>query len=200
MYSVLVCNQKGGPGKSLVADEVTFAMERCGDPVSFCDLDEQGGTIHETCKVEGAVAEIIDTPGALQRDIKGWMEDADIIVIPFRPTSRDIPPLLRMMEIAEVNAKGKPVLYVMNAWNRYKVSKQFEDWLREQTADMKDFHMIVVPQSEQFVQASALGISVVEHAPRSSAAAAIKQVTNWIRSRMGLKPEPVMPAEGRTKP
>lgn len=35
-------------GKSLVADELAFSFERSGIPVSFYDLDAQGGTLHRT--------------------------------------------------------------------------------------------------------------------------------------------------------
>ena len=48
MKTILVCNQKGGVGKSLVADEIAFSFERSGIPVSFYDLDTQGGTLHKT--------------------------------------------------------------------------------------------------------------------------------------------------------
>lgn len=106
MKSVLVCNQKGGVGKSLIADELAFAMDRCGTPYSFVDLDDQGGTIHRTKETEGAEVQIVDTPGALKKDIVGWMEAADIILIPFRPTSREIPPLERMIEIADTHARA----------------------------------------------------------------------------------------------
>ena len=46
MKTILVCNQKGGVGKSLCADEIAFSFERSGIPVSFYDLDTQGGTLH----------------------------------------------------------------------------------------------------------------------------------------------------------
>ena len=46
MVNILVCNQKGGVGKSLIADELAFSFERSGVPVSFIDLDAQGGTVH----------------------------------------------------------------------------------------------------------------------------------------------------------
>ena len=39
MKNILVCNQKGGVGKSLIADELAFSFERSGIPVSFFDLD-----------------------------------------------------------------------------------------------------------------------------------------------------------------
>lgn len=41
MKTILVCNQKGGVGKSLVADEIAFSFERSGIPVSFYDCFSQ---------------------------------------------------------------------------------------------------------------------------------------------------------------
>lgn len=196
MKNVLVCNQKGGVGKSLIADELAFAMDRCGTPYSFCDLDDQGGTIHQTKETPGAEVLIIDTPGALQKDIIEWMRQADIIVIPFRPTSREIPPLQRMMAIADQHAKDKPVLYVMNAWNRYKASQDFHEWLKQEQRNRRtSMQILMVPQSEMFVQAAAQEISVVERDPRCTASTSIKQVSNWVRSMLGLIPEQIMPVE-----
>ena len=196
MKNILVCNQKGGVGKSLIADELVFAMQRCGTACSFWDLDSQGGTIHKTENVPGAEVQVIDTPGALQKDVVKWMEAADVVVIPFRPTSRDIPPLLRMMAITDAHAKGKPVLYVMNAWNRYRASRDFQDWFTEQTADLKDFQLRIIPQSELFVQAAVADKSVVDYAPNSQASDAIRQVTNWVRRELGLRPEQIRHMEG----
>ena len=66
MKTILVCNQKSGVGKSLVADEIAFSFERSGIPVSFYDLDAQGGTLHQTNEVKDAEVAVVDTPGALQ--------------------------------------------------------------------------------------------------------------------------------------
>lgn len=54
MKTILACNQKGGVGKSLVADEIAFSFERSGIPMSFYDLDTQGGTLHKTHEADGA--------------------------------------------------------------------------------------------------------------------------------------------------
>ena len=73
MKTILVCNQKGGVGKSLVADEIAFSFERSGIPTSFYDLDAQGGTLHKTREVDGAEVAVVDTPGALQEALSEWL-------------------------------------------------------------------------------------------------------------------------------
>lgn len=108
MKTILVCNQKGGVGKSLVADEIAFSFERSGIPVSFYDLDTQGGTLHKT-------------------------HEADVVVIPTRTTSRDIEPLMRMRKTVFKNGYAK-IVYVMNGWNRFKAARatrELVDTVRE---------------------------------------------------------------------
>ena len=115
MKTILVCNQKGGVGKSLVADEIAFSFERSGIPVSFYDLDTQGGTLHETHEADGAQVAVVDTPGALQEGLADWLKEADVVVIPTRTTSRDIEPLMRMRKAVFKNSRAK-IVYVMNGW------------------------------------------------------------------------------------
>ena len=122
MKTILVCNQKGGVGKSLCADEIAFSFERSGIPVSFYDLDTQGGTLHKTHEAEGAQVAVVDTPGALQEGLADWLREADVVVIPTRTTSRDIEPLMRMRKAVFKNGRAKSV-YVMNGWNRFKAAK-----------------------------------------------------------------------------
>lgn len=74
MKTILVCNQKGGVGKSLVADEIAFSFERSGIPVSFYDLDAQGGTLHKTNEADGAQVAVVDTPGGAPGGAVGLVE------------------------------------------------------------------------------------------------------------------------------
>ena len=63
MKTSSVCNQKRGVGEFLVADEIAFSFEQSGIPMSFYDLDVQGGTLHRTHEVNGAEVAVVDTPG-----------------------------------------------------------------------------------------------------------------------------------------
>lgn len=151
MKTILVCNQKGGVGKSLVADEIAFSFERSGIPVSFYDLDAQGGTLHRTREADGAQVAVVDTPGALQEALSEWLKEADVVVIPTRTTSRDIEPLMRMRKAVFKHSRAK-IVYVMNGWNRFKASRDFMEWFEGLAGDQT---VVTLPQSEAFVQAGA---------------------------------------------
>ena len=189
MYNILVCNQKGGVGKSLIADELAFSFERSGIPLNFYDLDSQGGTIHRSQKSDDAQVGIVDTPGALQPALKDWIGAADLIIIPTRTTSRDIAPMWRMKEAVEKAGKLDKAMFVLNGWNRYRASSDFLSWIRGTCgSDAKVFRL---PQSEKFVQAGAAGTSVVAHAKGGPAVAATLELCNAVRELGGFPSETV---------
>ena len=183
--TILVCNQKGGVGKSLIADELAFSFERTNTPLNFYDLDDQGGTIHKTHKTDNAEVTVVDTPGALQPALKEWLKGADLAIVPTRTTSRDIEPLIRMQEAIAVNAKC-PVIYVLNGWNRFKASRDFMAWFIEQDGPQM---IAKLPQSELFVQAGADGVSIVQFKKSSKAAGATLDLVNMIRQMIGMQKE-----------
>lgn len=41
MYTILMLNQKGGVGKTTIADELSFALERRGKTVAFVTTDRR---------------------------------------------------------------------------------------------------------------------------------------------------------------
>lgn len=186
MVTILVCNQKGGVGKSLIADELAFSFERSGVPLSFIDLDAQGGTVHQTAQREDAQVSIIDTPGALQSAMKDWLAAADLVIIPTKTTSRDIEPLQRMQKAIQTAGKSGQVLYVLNGWNRWRASSDFLEWFRGTSGEAP---ILKLPQSEQFVQASAGGVSVVDYAKHGPAVRATLELCNKARKMAGFKPE-----------
>lgn len=184
MKTILICNQKGGVGKSLIADELVFSFERTGIAVAFYDLDGQGGTIHQTNKPEHAEVAIIDTPGALQEALQDWLHEADMVVIPTRTTSRDIDTLMRMRKVVHKNCTA-PVLYVMNGWNRWKAAKDFLEWFNT----LGEQQIVILPQSEVFVKAAADERSVIEYAPKSKVAKATLAMVNVVREMIGFDKE-----------
>lgn len=74
MKNILVINRKGGVGKTLVSDELAFALDAKKVPYNFYDLDGQGGTLHEPAEMDGAEISIVDIPGSLQGEMGEWYQ------------------------------------------------------------------------------------------------------------------------------
>lgn len=182
MKNILIVNQKGGVGKSTLADLLVWEFEKSEIPCSFYDLDGQGGVVHETFENLKAKVAIIDTPGALQKDMRAWIKEADMIIVPTKATMMDVRPLQRMMEL--VKDAECPVLFVEMMWNRFTTAASFEKWLQEEK-DGK-YQILRIPQSEQFTQAAAVGCSVIDYASRSSAAEASIADADYIKKKINL--------------
>ena len=184
MKSVLICNQKGGVGKTVIADEIAFALDRANVSYSFYDLDGQGGCIHEQHESDEAKFCVVDTAGALQPDMLNWMKSADVIIIPTRMTSRDIPPLQTMLELVQNKEVKAKTIVVLNGWNRFTATHDFEEWFKEEYPQL---NTVTVPQSEIFTQSALAGKSVVEFKPHSMAAEQIKLLTGLVKYELGIK-------------
>lgn len=183
MKTLLVCNQKGGVGKTLISDELVSAFERDMIPCSYYDLDTQGGSIHKPKINPDAVVQVIDTPGAIQTELIKWIEDADMIIVPTKLSTRDQQPLETMISIMEPYQNKKPILYVLNGWNRYKSSKEFTDWFAATYPELKSS---ILAQSEMFNYASAYRMSVCEYKSNSMAAQQIQQIYSIVKFELHL--------------
>ena len=187
--NIVFMNRKGGSGKSTLAGETVLSLRRSGIPLNFYDLDKQSGVIVESCEEEGAKYSIVDTPGALTEDSADWIRNADVVVVPTLPSRPDVPSLELALDLFKANArKGTKLVVVVNRHTPWKLSRDFMEWLGER---VKGTGAIVttVSQSEVIPQAQALGISVIQHAPRSKASNSMKETVNVIRRASGISEE-----------
>lgn len=184
MKTILICNQKGGVWKTTIADELAFSFDRTNTPYSLYDMDGQGGLLHEPAEREDAEVAITDTPGALQQDLKSWIDMADVIIIPTLPSSRDLVPLQTMLEL--VKGTSKQVYVVLNEYGgTYVASRAFNDWLETECT----YPVLALPRSEVVIQAAMAQKSVVDYAPKHGSVIAIKRLTDTIRRAVGIKAE-----------
>ena len=127
MKTILIANQKGGCGKTLVVDELAFSFDRTDVKYSLYDLDGQGGIIHEPKVIDDADYAIVDTPGYISDNLGELIQGADLIIIPTRTTYKDIPTLQTMLELIEQNGKSsdapKGVTTVQSSAERTEVSR-----------------------------------------------------------------------------
>lgn len=182
MKRIAFVNQKGGVGKTLLADETAFYFEK-NTSVSFIDLDMQGGAIHETNYEKGQEYEyqIIDTPGALEKNTKEWMNQADVVVIPTKCHSQDMIPLERMMEIASQFDKSKFII-VFNCWNRFKGVAKFINWFNIKYPGYKTF---LLQESVALTDASSYKMSVLDFKPKHKVAESIQEFMNLLEKTLG---------------
>lgn len=104
MPTTTVANQKRCVGKSFIADELACALECLGVPFAFYDLDQRGGTCHETSTLEerdAAAVNVCDMPGQLSFELHEALMQTAVLVVPVRPSERDMPPTERMMRLVE---------------------------------------------------------------------------------------------------
>lgn len=188
MKRILIVGQKGGTGKTFLADQLAYSFEATKTPYAFYQLDSQGGSQHDTAVLDGAEVSIIDTPGYLTDDTPTMVEDADVIVLPTRASPTDLPALERMRELIRTHAPGTPVILVLNAWNRYTNTKSFTDYLLKSRDSQET--LVCISQSEVVPQAAGNHVAVPSYAPKSKAAEGVRQLTNAVRNAIGFELEP----------
>lgn len=188
--NILVLNRKGGSGKTTIADELMFSLERSNISSAFVDLDEQQTSIHEDSSAgkENADVWVIDTPGALSNHIENWIADADVVVVPTNPSARDIPMLLETLENVRTYGRNVHLVIVINRFTRYTASQQFLDVVQKVREEGEI--ITTIPQSEVFQKAFIHHRSVIDEAPKSVAALKTLQTINAIRTAAGLPPDP----------
>ena len=183
--TVLIANQKGGVGKTLIADELCFSLERDKIPFNFYDLDNQGSAIHETTENPDAVIQVVDTAGELTVKLTGWIEEADFIIVPTMMSNRDLAPLERMIGILQPWIdKGKPVLFVFNRWDRFNITKEFISYFNNCYPELRT---AILSNTTAFNQAGAAGISIQEFQPSNIGCKQIEHIYSTVKYELNLK-------------
>lgn len=176
MVNILIINQKGGVGKTTIADELAFALERQGKSVSFVTTDAQGGAIHQVSK-EQADYQVIDTAGVLTDHLAEWCKAANLILIPMLPSMRDLEPTLRTYTLACSSKTKAPIGFIINGYaQRGILDRQLSDYLEAQGYAI----LSKIPRTVALPRAAAAGQSVADFARQNQAAAAFDQLADKI--------------------
>lgn len=181
MFTVLLLNQKGGTGKTTIADELAFALERRGKSVAFVSTDPQGGSLHEVCDdpdfAEACDFQIVDTAGALKHGMDDWCRAADLILIPMLPSTRDMEPTMRTLKIAKDSGTRASIYVIVNNFYAYGIlDRQLVEYLDETKVPV----IAKVPRAVALSNAAARGVSVAEHAPRSHVIPALEELADKV--------------------
>lgn len=183
--TIMTISQKGGVGKSTIADELAFSLDRTGTPYVFHDIDGQGGCLHEGHRDEGAQVSIVDTPAGLDDRTLGLLGGVDLAVVAVNASGRDMVPFMRTLDVLH-EAGDIPYLLVVTRCNRYTVCTQFVDWIQRTVGADR---VCTLPAAEAFPQAYMAKKSVVEYQRGGKAVEAVRALSERVRSLVGLPPE-----------
>jgi chromosome partitioning protein len=205
MQILAFVTQKGGTGKSSLAVSLAVAAEETGLRTCILDVDPQGTAaewrVRRTAERpdveainwsflssrlyslqrEGCDLAIIDTPGANNAAAEAAMRDANLCVIPVRPSVADIEaakPTVRYLSDRE-----KPFAFVLNQCpvggrtartsNAYR-ALQLLSAVSDATLANRADHM----------DALAAGLGVTEYAPSGKAAEEVRALLSWLLAQL----------------
>ncbi|MBQ9031969.1 MAG: chromosome partitioning protein [Parasporobacterium sp.] len=186
MKTILVIAEKGGVGKTMLADEIMFSLERSGIRAAFYEFDRQGGELHTGAPITDPEVNVVDTPGFVLEGRDAWIEDADVVVIPTVAGGKaEMQPFISTL--VACCEKGKQVAVVFNKkQRRFNTSKALEKALKELPFRVT---LLSIPMSEDLPNASLKDMSVVQYRKRGDAAKAVLTTVNEIRKMAGVDPE-----------
>lgn len=175
MKTIVFVSEKGGVGKTRLADELYYFYQRTGVPVSLYSFDGQYKNRTVDKKADNPEVAVVDTPGRLMDDkTVQTLQGADLVVIPTRPTAGNVEAFTRTVALVKANAFC-PVFLVVNGGNRFSATRSFMEWLDGYMKKSGLDLVMTIPQSEVMVQAEAYSCSAVEINRHSPAAFAVSR-------------------------
>lgn len=208
MRTIALVTQKGGTGKTTLAVSLAIAAQEAGEKVLALDLDPQGSLaawgdmrgdsgphvekvpaaqVAALAKTIGGLGgkgfslTILDTAGADNPTTHAAMQAADLCLIPIRPTRLD--GLAVAPTVQAVARLGRPFAFVLTQCSTIPRNSR----AAEMAAGLETLGMLAEPsiaQRADHQDAFAAGQGVTEYAPTSKAAEEVRQLWQWINTRM----------------
>lgn len=211
MHTIVLATQKGGSGKSTLAIGLARAAIEAGHSVRLIETDQQGtlsnwqarrnqaeprvdpvyaaGDITERLARladEGVTLAIVDTAGGVGAATTAAIRNADLCLIPSRPSIVDIE--ATAVTLAEVRRADRPFAFVLNQTPiRGQRVTGAAATLGGGALDIPDAvaqPFIVMRNDHQ--DALSAGLAVGEFAPSGKSAAEIRGLWSWIETRLGI--------------
>lgn len=185
MYTILMLNQKGGVGKTTLADEIAFSLERRGHTVAFVSTDPQGGSVHETCDdpdfAETCDFQIVDTAGVLAHGVNDWCRAADMVLVPMLPSTRDLEPTMRTLGvISDSGTKAKSFVIVNNFYAFGNLDRELVEYLEGEGVPV----IAKIPRAVALSKAAGAGKSVAEFDQKSHVVEPLEELVDSILNEM----------------
>lgn len=204
MRIIAVANRKGGVGKTTLTGHLAVEAERQGaGPVALIDTDEQGSLAawwnvrraetplfvrgelttlrRQLDQLAGAGIGLvlIDTPPMLTDNIGRVVREADLVVIPTRPSPHDLRAVGATVDLVE--RAGKPMLFIVNgATNRARITGDAAIALSQHGTVAP----VTVHQRVDFAVSMIDGRTVGELDASSNSAREITELWNYVNTRL----------------
>ncbi|MAD42061.1 MAG: hypothetical protein CL623_06680 [Arcobacter sp.] len=168
---IIIYNQKGGVGKSMIATQLALNFDATiveldpygmlsdtlGDDVVYkVGLNENVPSIKE-----GDV--IFDFGGFDDLRLDDISKNADLIIIPFNPTINSLGTTLKSYK--RVKEQNVPILFVVNAVLNEKDVDESINFIKENTKD--EIEYFVIPHTRALQTVENEGVSIIEFANTS---------------------------------
>ena len=204
MHVIAFASQKGGSGKTTLAGHIAVEAERRGaGPVALIDTDPQGSLSQwwnareaerpffvrasnegleadlAHLKAGGVKLVIIDTPPAITATIGHVISQADLIVIPTRPSPHDLRAAGATVRLCE--EVGKPLVFAVNgASPRARITTEAVIALSHHGAVAP----IILHQRIDFASSMIDGRTVMEIASTTKSPEEISELWSFLDSRL----------------
>jgi chromosome partitioning protein len=211
MRTIALITQKGGAGKTTLAASIAVAAQQAGETVVALDLDPQGSLaawgddraadtpavdridgerlprlsdILAALAGQGFTLAILDCPGIASTATNLAMRNADLALVPTRPTRLDIRATKPTVE-ALLSLKRAFAFVLSQSSTNLRSSRT-----TEASAGLDMMGVLADPPiatRADFQDAMASGQGVTEYAPHSKAAEEIRHLWNWIKKHPSMK-------------
>lgn len=201
MKIIAIIGQKGGTGKTTLAQIMAVASEQAGVMTAGIDLDPQASLCQwsdlrsadapmiidtqparlpktlQTAKDQGIGLSVIDTAGRAEQAALAASKVADLVIIPLQPTVADLNTVQASQDLIRL-AKAKRYLAILTRVKpRGERHRETADWLKAQTIPVCP---VTLGDRVTYQDAYAHGLTPVEYDPPSKAADECRELYNFI--------------------
>lgn len=200
MRTIVVTNQKGGSGKTTVARNLAVAMGGDETAVAVLDLDPQGSltswcnrreadapalvattageleAVRAKLEAAGVDLLVVDTPPSVHGWIAGILRQADLVLVPVRPSPDDLDALRPILDAIE--RAGRPFAFVLS---QAKPRTRLAADVLPALAQHGRVCPAVIHDRIEHATAAATGQAVTETAPESKAAEEVRALAAYVR-------------------
>lgn len=210
MRTLVFATQKGGCGKSTLAAGIALAAQRDGHLVRLIDTDPQATlsnwqnrrpahdvvveAVQDAVEIEpqlrklrreGTDLVIIDTSAGMNATTRIAILCADLCLLPTRPSIADLESTVLTLRV--VRAARRPFAFILNqapirGERSNLAARALSHEAQHDLAGLVALPFIATRNDHQ--DALAAGLTAVEYAPEGKAADEIRQLWEWIESRL----------------